>query len=183
MKGNMYAMKEDEKRGALLFFGKAECSSCHTGPALNSMNFYALGMGDFVDCPEPTLKTQANDSANLGRGSFTGNPADHYKFKVPQLYNLKDAPFYGHGGSLRTIRQVLQYKNNAIIENPRVPKDKVHNQFTPLGLTNDEINDLEAFLSKSLYDYNLTRYIPSSLPTGQCFPNADPQSRVDLHCN
>lgn len=183
LKGNMYAMKEDEKRGALLFFGKAECSSCHTGPALNSMNFYALGMGDFVDCPEPTLKTQANDSANLGRGSFTGNPADHYKFKVPQLYNLKDAPFYGHGGSLRTIRQVLQYKNNAIIENPRVPKDKVHNQFTPLGLTNDETNDLEAFLSKSLYDYNLTRYIPSSLPTGQCFPNADPQSKVDLHCN
>ena len=35
-----------QMRGALLFFGKAKCSTCHTGPALNSMSFHALGMKD-----------------------------------------------------------------------------------------------------------------------------------------
>lgn len=183
LKGDHFAMRDDEKRGAILFFGKAKCSSCHTGPALNSMNFYALGMGDFSDCIEPTLKTNVNDVANLGRASFTGNAEDNYKFKVPQLYNLKDSPFYGHGGSLRSVRQVIQYKNNAIAENSRVPASKIDKTFVPLGLSENEINDLEAFLLKSLYDYDLNRYVPSYLPTGLCFPNADTQSRIDLNCN
>ncbi len=183
LRGNTFAMRENEKRGAMLFFGKANCNACHTGPALNSMNFYALGLSDLVDCPEPTLKTKPVDAAHLGRGGFTGKKEDEFKFKVPQLYNLKDSPFFGHGASHRTIRQIIQYKNNAIPENNKVPFSQLDPAFVKLGLTENEISDLEAFLSQSLHDYNLNRYVPSSLPTGLCFPNADTQSRIDLNCN
>ncbi|MEO1655531.1 MAG: cytochrome c peroxidase, partial [Bacteroidota bacterium] len=46
LKGENDALTDLEKEGAILFFGKANCVSCHTGPALNSMEFYALGMND-----------------------------------------------------------------------------------------------------------------------------------------
>ena len=101
--GDLTAMTDAEKRGAVLFFGKAGCVDCHNGPALSSMTFYALGMnnldgpGVYGDGPA------AAEGANLGRASFTGNPADEYKFKTPQLYNLTDSPFYGHGGNFRSV--------------------------------------------------------------------------------
>jgi cytochrome c peroxidase len=182
IKGQTSAMNDTEKKGAILFFGKAQCVSCHTGPALNSMQFNAIGMDDLVHCPEPTLNTKENDPANLGRGSFTKNPADNYKFKVPQLYNLRDSPFYGHGSSLRSIRDVILYKNKAIAQNGTVPTSALDPNFKPLNLTNDDIDALEAFISKSLHDANLQRYTPQSLPSGLCFPNADVQSRFDMDC-
>jgi cytochrome c peroxidase len=182
LKGNSNALSEIEKHGAKLFFGKAGCVSCHTGPALNSNQFNALGFSDLVDNIETTYKTKQNDPVNLGRGSFTKDPFDNYKFKVPQLYNLTDSPFFGHGASLRSIRDVIVYKNNAIHQNKNVSKSNLDPLFKPLNLTNDEINYLEAFISRSLYDPNLKRYVPQHLPSGLCFPNADVQSRKDMDC-
>ncbi|MBP6446292.1 MAG: cytochrome-c peroxidase [Saprospiraceae bacterium] len=182
LKGDLNAMSNIEKEGAKLFFTKAECGTCHTGPALNSMQFNAIGLKDMLDCPEPTLNTKENDPANLGRGGFTKNSADNYKFKVPQLYNLKDSPFYGHGSTFRKLRDILVYKNNAVAENKRVPTSQLDPNFRPLGLTNEEINAIEAFISTALYDRNLKRFVPQSLPSGQCFPNADIQSKIDMNC-
>lgn len=182
LRGNLDALSEQEKQGAILFFGKAQCVSCHSGPALNSMQFAAIGMGDLVDCPEPTVKTKTNDPANLGRGGFTKNPEDNFKFKVPQLYNLKDSPFYGHGSSFRSVKDVLVYKNKAIRENNNVPESQLDERFKPLHLSLDEINALEAFLVNGLYDPKLKRFVPQSLPSGLCYPNADIQSRIDMDC-
>ncbi|HLU95152.1 MAG TPA: cytochrome c peroxidase, partial [Membranihabitans sp.] len=43
LKGDKYAMSEQEKRGALLFFSKANCTSCHAGPAFSDTRFFAVG--------------------------------------------------------------------------------------------------------------------------------------------
>lgn len=182
LKGEMNALTETEKTGAYLFFGKAKCAGCHTGPALNSMQFNAIGLGDLVDCPEPTLKTIQNDPANLGRGGFTQNQQDKYAFKVPQLYNLRDVKFYGHGSSKRSVNDMIRYKNAAIAENKNVPGSQLDPLFKPLGLTNEEIDALTIFITKSLFDPNLRRYEPQQLPSGLCFPNADLQSRIDMDC-
>jgi len=183
LRGKLDAMTILEKEGAKLFFGKAGCVNCHTGPALNSMQFNAIGLADMIDCPEPTVGTKTNDPANLGRGGFTGKTSDYYKFKVPQLYNLKDSPFYGHGSTLRSIRDVIVYKNNATPQNSHITTNQLDPLFRPLGLNNSEINAIEAFISNALYDSNLKRYVPDALPSGQCFPNSDVQSRIDLGCN
>ena len=183
LRGNKYAMTEEEKQGAILFFDKAACVECHTGPALNSLAFYGLGMNDLFQCPEPTLKTAVTNVENLGRGGFTKKDEDLYKFKVPQLYNLKDSPFYGHGSSFRTIEEVLRYKNNAIKQNPEVDEKYISVEFAPIGLTDVEIKQLDAFLSEALYDPDLTRYVPLSLQSGLCFPNNDQASKVDLNCD
>jgi cytochrome c peroxidase len=164
----------------LLFFGKAGCSDCHSGPALAVNDFYAIGMGDLLG-PEIFPVIDALTTAS-GPGGFTSNPEYDYKFKVPQLYNLKDSPFYGHGGTFTSIQQVIQYKNNALPENPNVPAAQLAQEFVPLDLTTSEIEALVEFLTNGLYDPNLIRYTPSSVPSGNCFPNNDPQSQMDLGC-
>ncbi|WP_020570215.1 cytochrome-c peroxidase [Neolewinella persica] len=183
LRGNSNALTMEEIRGALLFFGKADCVSCHSGPALNSMTFHAQGMSDLVDCPEPTFGTSVDNGENKGRGGFTGNAEDDYKFKVPQLYSLRRSPFYGHGASFRNLRAVVAYKNNAEVENPRVTARAMPASFVPLALTEAEIDDLTTFLSSGLDDSSLRRYEPGALLSGQCFPNNDASARRDIGCD
>ncbi|WP_235296309.1 cytochrome-c peroxidase [Portibacter marinus] len=181
--GDADAMTEQEKKGAILFFGKANCVQCHTGPSLSTTEFYALGMKDFSgEHISPTIAQDFFTSAQ-GRGGFTGDDNDLYKFKVPQLYNLTDSPFYGHGGSFTSIEDVINYKNEAIAENPAVPSEKLYSGFVPKNLTDEEVDQITAFVENALYDPNLERYVPESLPSGLCFPNNDEQSRMDLDCN
>lgn len=180
LKGNHSAMTDQEKRGAILFFGKAACVDCHTGPALNSMSFHALGM-DNLDGPG-VYGNSPDKPENKGRGGFTQKPEDMFKFKVPQLYNMKDSPFYGHGGNFNTIEAVVRYKNNGVAENPDVPESQLSPLFRPLGLDEAEIQDLTAFLETALHDPNLDRYVPQFVPSGFCFPNNDEQSRYDIGC-
>ncbi len=183
LRGDELAMSDIEKEGAILFFGKANCSNCHNGPALNKMEFHAIGMKDLYECAEEVFKANADSKENLGRGGFTANSDDNYKFKTPQLYNLADSPFYGHGASFRSIRDVVVYKNNAIAENSNVPASQLSSEFTPLNLSDDEVNALTAFLEISLRDNDLKRYEPEMLPSGNCFPFNDPMAANELGCN
>nr|WP_321243143.1 cytochrome c peroxidase [uncultured Psychroserpens sp.] len=180
LNGNSSAMNEQETEGALLFFDDAQCFSCHSGPALNGMDFHALGMKDLAG---DDVLTVIDDATKRGRGGFTNNPEDDYKFKTPQLYNLKDVTFYGHGGSFQSIEDVIRYKNNALKENQEVPTGQMSPMFTSLNLTDDDIDAITAFLENALYDSNLQRYVPEELPTGYCFPNADPMSSQDMGCD
>ncbi len=183
LRGMSNAMSEEEKRGAVLFFGKANCASCHNGPNLANMEFHALGMKDLFETSESTYGANSQSCENKGRYCFTKNDADLYKFKVPQLYNLADSPFYGHGASFRSVREVVAYKNRGKKENLSVPDVQLAAEFKPLGLTETEIDDITAFIQRGLRDPNLMRYQPISVRSGQCFPNNDPQSRIDLGCN
>ena len=180
LKGDYEAMNDDEIEGAKLFFDKAQCFNCHSGPALNDMNFHAIGMRDLEGTE---ILTTIDVATKKGRGGFTGNPNDDYKFKTPQLYNLKDVNFFGHGGSFETIKEVVEYKNEAISENETVPSNTLSALFVPLNLTETEINQITIFIENALYDDNLQRYVPESLPSGNCFPNADYMSSSDLGCD
>lgn len=179
LRGQRKAMTAEEKVGATLFFGKANCSTCHTGPSLADMNFYALGMNE-LEGPDVIGPT---GGAALGRATFSGKEEDNYKFKTPQLYNLTDSPFYGHGATFTSIREVVEYKNNAVPENAAVPVGQLAEEFKPLGLTEYEIDAITAFLSTGLHDKDLARFAPKRLPSGNCPIVNDTQSRYDLGCD
>jgi cytochrome c peroxidase len=178
LRGDADAMDARQLHGAALFFGKARCVACHTGPALNSESFHALGMPDLAGLGVDV----ATQPEHRGRGGFTGVASDLFKFKTPQLYNLDDSPFYGHGGSFRSIRAVLEYKNRGVAANARVPASQLSPAFRPLGLSEADIDDLTIFLREALYDPALARYEPRALPSGACPINADPRSRWELGC-
>ena len=180
LKGDANAITEEEKNGALLFFGKAGCYRCHSGPSFSSVEFHAVGVNDLHELGG--LRTSADDRRNLGRGGFTGNQEDMFAFKVPHLYNLAGTPFYFHGSSKQSIREVVEYFNEGIPENDNVPQENISPLFTPLFLTEQEVDELTAFLEKSLEDPYLERHVPPYVFSGNCFPNNDPQSQVDLGC-
>ncbi|MFK8056650.1 MAG: cytochrome-c peroxidase [Saprospiraceae bacterium] len=181
--GDIAALNDQEKAGAAVFFGDGDCASCHNGPSLASMSFHAYGMNDLHDNPEPVIGSMASQAAHKGRGGFTLVEDDMYKFKTPQLYNLADSRFYGHGSSFRSVRDVIEYKSNGQSQNERVPANKLSSNFTALNLSQQQIKDLTAFLEDGLRDPNLKRYTPESLLSGKCFPNADALSQADMGCN
>jgi cytochrome c peroxidase len=176
-------MSQEEKEGALLFFGKAGCAKCHNGSALNNESqFYAVGAKDLYETGT-ALNTSRDDEANLGRGGFTKREEDMYKYKVPQLYNMKATPFFFHGSSLHSLREVVDYFDDAVPENAFVPAEQLAPQFQPLGLTEEEKERLVLFLEHSLYDHDFERFVPAEVLSGNCFPNNDNQSIEDLGCN
>ncbi len=79
------------------------------------------------------LKTSEADLRNLGRGGFTGNAEDLYKFRVPQLYNLGDSGPYFHGSSKQTLEEVIEYFNNGVHENPKGSREPDFAFFPPAG--------------------------------------------------
>ena len=177
------------KRGALLFFGKANCSDCHNSPSLGAsidpndgmdIRFHALGTKDMTEVTEIT-KTLYNEDLEseierkLGRGGLNKREEDHYKFRVPQIYNTKDYQTYFHGSSKNSLEEVIEYKINAVSEKLEV--ENLSPLFVPLNLSNREIEDLLYFVEEGLYDPNMiSKYVPLDIPSGQCFPNADETS-------
>ncbi|MEE9373221.1 MAG: cytochrome c peroxidase [Saprospiraceae bacterium] len=182
LKGDHSAMTKAEKEGAIIFFGnKARCTNCHYRTNLGSLEFHAIGAKDMYQ--RPSYNTFADDRNNLGRAGFTLRDEDMFAFKVPQLYNLSDANFLFHGSSLNTLSEVLDYKINAVSENSNVSNEQLSDKFQPIALSQIEKENLLLFLSNSLRDPELERYQPDELRSGNCFPNNDLQSRIDLGCN
>ncbi|MEE9322447.1 MAG: cytochrome c peroxidase [Granulosicoccus sp.] len=186
LNGDRYAMSKRQLRGALLFFGKANCVACHTGPALSSAvgasadnMFFSIGFDDF-DTSRRRIHGSVPEKASHGRGGFTGNASDNHKFKVPQLYNLRDTRVFGHGASFRSVREVIEYKNNGVSQNSQATN--IAAEFVALNLTDSEVHDLTKFVKKALYDPWLYRYEPWTVPSGACFPAADFQSALDIGC-
>ncbi len=173
LRGDKSAMNALQKRGAKLFFGKAGCVDCHRGPGLGSdvgampdQMFFALGFND-IDEGDAVVHGGIAENDRLGRGGFTSDSQDNFKFKIPQLYNLTDANVMGHGGSFRSVRDVIEYKNRAIVQHSPA-QNFLDYRFQPLGLQQAEINALTAFVADALNDPDLMRYQPASVPSGGC---------------
>ena len=186
LRGDDFAMSPKEIRGAEVFFGDGNCTGCHQGPALSSpvgatadQVFFAVGFSD-LDTNE--IIGEVPDGVRLGRGGLTGDPADNYKFKVPQLYNLADINVFGHGGSFGSVREVIEYKNAGVAQND-ASTSNLDYRFVPLNLTSSQIDDLVEFIEVSLRDPDLMRYEPTELPSGLCVINNDETSRSELGCD
>ena len=143
--------------------------------------FMTVGFHD-LDIWEDTIG-EVNEATKHGRGGFTGDDLDRFKFKVPPLYNLIDTEVFGHGASFTSVEEVVRYKVAAIPQHPQVEITDLDYRFTPVDLTEEEITNLIEFLEKSLHDADLMRYVPESLPSGNCPINNDEESRQELGCD
>jgi cytochrome c peroxidase len=127
-----------QRRGAKLFFtaatdGGAGCYTCHSGPMLNKQiddpdiagigqfieeNFINVGIGDH---PLQALGRLARNDPNFhdeGRKEITFKDSDAFKFRVLTLRQLKDARTFFHNGSFTNIRDVVQYFNAGMPQDP-----------------------------------------------------------------
>lgn len=125
--GDPRALTEAQKRGLVLFVGKADCAMCHRGPNFADDQFHALGVA-------------GSGSADTGRFKVTGVEADRYAFKTPTLRNVALTAPYMHDGSVTTLRGVIEFYNAGGGHEPKSPL------LRKLGLSEREKADLEAFL-------------------------------------
>jgi cytochrome c peroxidase len=121
------------KRGQIIFNEKGKCFDCHFGPDFTNDDFKNIGLFNGKDL---------NDS---GRFEITRDPVDIGRFKVLGLRNIAITRPYMHNGMFKTLREVIDYYNDPdkVIPNS-VNRDT--SMIKPLELTEQEKNDLEAFL-------------------------------------
>ncbi len=121
VRGELTALSESQKRGALIFFGKTrkgKCANCHLGPLMSDFQFHAIGVPQLGpgrrSPPEPT-------GEDRGRALVTGDPpvptatamaqvgptGDNYKIRTPSLRNVALTAPYFHDGAFRTLREVV----------------------------------------------------------------------------
>ena len=99
-----------------------------------------LDSGDTAAIDRAAIQT---DMSALGRFLITKKEADTASFKTPNLRNVLVTGPYFHDGSQETLWDVIDHYNKGDgLKNPYLDED-----IQPLALTEDEIDDLVAFLA------------------------------------
>lgn len=159
------AVSEQVKRGFEIFKGKGKCTACHLvhdDHALftdNQLHNTGLGYqasmgitskttrvqlapGVFTELDNEVIKRVSRPKENdLGRYEVTENPNDRWKFRTPTLRNVALTAPYMHDGSIQTLREVVVFYNKG-----GVPNEVLSPLIKPLGLNDEEMDDVTAFL-------------------------------------
>jgi cytochrome c peroxidase len=131
------AVNDSVKRGFVVFTAKnkGNCATCHLVGKENALftdnKFHNIGIG--VDLGKIT---------DDGRYTVTGNEADRGAFKTPCLRNIALTAPYMHDGSLKTLKDVVDFYIGGGNSNPHLDKNIRVLDF----LTGQERADLQAFL-------------------------------------
>ncbi|YCM46551.1 cytochrome c peroxidase [Verrucomicrobiaceae bacterium 227] len=161
--GDKEALTLPQRRGLDVFETAGSCSTCHL-----------VGVSVW---PEPLLSDYGYDNIGApsggtkdpGLGGMTGLKEELGQFKVPSLRNVVLTAPYLHNGSLKTIREVIEFYNKRDVEPERwgatdYPETVNHEDMGDLKLSEQQVDDLIALMD-AFTDRNLLEMKP-----GQLFP-------------
>ncbi|HLG16909.1 MAG TPA: cytochrome c peroxidase [Blastocatellia bacterium] len=194
-RGDLTAMSEDEKRGALLFFGRARCVECHAVSGRSNEMFSDFA-GHVAAVPQLVPENSSvtfdgpNADEDYGIEQVTHNPADRYRFRTSPLRNIGAQQAFFHDGAFTRIKAAIEHHLN-VFESARnydpaaqhIAKDLLRVGpiepmlarvdpilATPTILTTDELRQLTKFVRDGLLDdrakaENLVLQKPDSVPS------------------
>jgi cytochrome c peroxidase len=156
-------LSEQEIRGMGLFVSenRGNCVACHpsspspdgTPPLFTDFTYDNLGAPRNPENPFYTLSPELNpdgfDYVDLGLALTVKDPAENGKFRVPTLRNVALTPPYMHNGVFKTLYQVVAFYNTRDVAPwppPEVAENVNDEELGNLGLTNQEVEDIVAFL-------------------------------------
>lgn len=145
--GDKNALSKQAQEGLKLFFGKARCSACHTGPSFSDNGYHNLGIG--MDAKEP----------DIGREAVSKLSGDKGAFKTPTLREIAKTAPYMHDGSLKTLEDVVEHYNKGGIAN-----DWLDEEMVPLKLTKDEVAAVVKFMVEGLSSADYPAHKAPKLP-------------------
>lgn len=180
-RGNVAAMTASQKRGALLFFGRAGCVHCHAVAGRSNEMFsdfaeHAIGVPQvapvFGAGTGNVLFAGDSHDEDFGLEEVTGNPSDRYKFRTAPLRNLAVSPGFFHNGAFTRLEDAIRFHLNVIAGardydpgeagvppdvaqhvGPVVPLKLLDEGVRrPTPLSPDEVDDLVAFVRDGLQD-------------------------------
>ncbi|QUS37840.1 hypothetical protein RPMA_02415 [Tardiphaga alba] len=183
-RGNRNALTDEEKRGALIFFGSGKCVSCHAvqGSAremFSDFRNHAIGVPPLLssthNMPDGNFKGP-NKNEDFGREDITNSQVDRYQFRTSPLRNVSLQPTFFHNGAYTKLDDAIRHHLNAeqsLRSYDRAkagvaadidqmgPIDPVAAAIDPLlkapiNLKADEFADLVAFVKNGLTDKRAT---------------------------
>ncbi|MDG2470866.1 MAG: hypothetical protein P8M80_16415, partial [Pirellulaceae bacterium] len=186
LKGDNAALTPAQKRGALLFYGKMQCSQCHSGTLLTDQQHYNIAVPQFGPGKDPA------SGLDLGRFAVTDLEEDRFRFRVPGLRNVVRTAPYMHNGAYFSLEDAVKHHLDArssllnyapeekliqdeligtyidspaviaaLIESVDIEKIKKYKE--------KDLNDLMEFLDSLTipdFDVRMDLAIPSSVPSG-----------------
>lgn len=192
LRGETDAMSPAQLSGMDLFYGKANCASCHSGKFQTDHNFHAIAMPQFGPGVKSSTTRKQED---VGRREMVADDTLKYKFRTPPLRNVAMTAPYGHTGAYNTLEGVIRHHLDPVnsftnwdpaqvVMPSRSDLDELDffimtdptsrrairnaNELAPSTLSDAEINYLIDFMH-ALTDPNsmdLSRIIPASVPSG-----------------
>jgi cytochrome c peroxidase len=184
--GDDEALTDEAKQGALLFYGAAGCSVCHSGNLLTDQEYYNIAVPQFGPG-----KGRQNAYIDLGHARETENPDDRFAFRTPPLRNVTLTGPWMHNGAYTTLEEAIRHHLNAqewceqydyeqlpadirsdLVVKPAAMEEMVAS-IDPLvaeapALSDAEITQIMAFL-EALTDpaaADLSHVIPAAVPSG-----------------
>ncbi|GMU54085.1 MAG: hypothetical protein AMXMBFR33_32310 [Candidatus Xenobia bacterium] len=180
--GENGALSVAQKRGALLFYGRARCAECHRGGLFSDFEFHNVG------APQVGPGKGADAPLDLGLAGRTGAAADRFRFRTAPLRNVALTGPWMHSGGYTTLaaavrhfgdpaRRIQDYDREQL--GPRL-QGQVHNDEAvaagllanldpilaqPSPLSEAEVEDVVAFL-ESLSDPRGPPEAPPAVPSG-----------------
>ena len=165
--GQPHAMTAQQIRGFDVFDGKGGCTSCHlieddyavfTDQLFHDTGYgwqreqerqnppetvpIELANGVFVDVDFSVVQSVGlEQQSDFGRYEVTEAPEDLWKIRTSPLRNVALTAPYMHDGNLSSLRDVIEFYNQGVQNHPQQDQ-----RIQPLDLSNNDINDLEAFL-------------------------------------
>jgi len=190
--GDTAALGAAQRRGMDLFFGKADCASCHSGPLLSDQKFHALGLPQFGPGRTRRFDPMPRDPGRMGESDRL---ADAYRFRTPQLRNVALTGPWGHNGAYPTLEGIVRHhldpeaarkawrpENAKLPEIPwlaagdfAIAEDRLESvrhaaalDIEPISLSDAEVADLVAFLHALTGETAETRPLgrPDAVPSG-----------------
>jgi cytochrome c peroxidase len=181
-RGDLDALTDEEKRGALLFFGEAGCVACHAVSGRSNEMFsdfeeHDIGVPQIV--PALTNSTFAGPGANedFGLEDVTGDPADRYRFRTSPLRNVALQPAFMHDGAFTSLEAAIRHHLDPVASarayspvaqglhadllGAIAPIQPVLDRLDPLltsptRLSEEQIEQLVAFVKEALLDPRAT---------------------------
>lgn len=107
LKGEQAALTIEQKKGAVIFFGKGRCAGCHSGDLFTDFKFHSIGT------PQGEFGTHIHRQ-DIGRAGVTFQLEDRFNFRTPPLVHVSKTPPYGHNGAFKTLEEVVRFHINPI---------------------------------------------------------------------
>lgn len=188
--GDANALNEDQKRGALLFFGAlksdVQCVSCHSGDLFTDQRFHNL----LAPQIGPGKSNGIDGKDDFGRANVSFDYRDQYRFRTPGLRNVELTAPYFHSGAYGSLADVLwhhadPWRANIVYDPSEHLPAAFQDQVLPydfarqahsvpasmragLPLTEEDVVDMVDFL-RSLTDpaaRDLAHIAPAAVPSG-----------------
>src|SRR5262245_13300430 len=113
-RGHKNALTDSQKKGALLFFGKAGCVVCHAVSGQSNEMFsdfkqHVLGVPQIAPLVGNVVFDGPGSNEDFGLEQVTGDPSDRYKFRTSPIRNVALQPTFMHNGAFTRLEDAIRH--------------------------------------------------------------------------